>query len=352
MINDKQFILGQKSFQSLGWKNLQLSNGFVLSYQEKLKVWTNDPRNIVLLGNMWQVDPNRESPQEELKKLVMTGKTTHEDVFEVEKTWCGRYLLIVDDWIYLDTIGSLGVFYSDEHVSSSLNVLCEAENREMVFPDIVHGRNPDFVPGMRTCYDGVKRLLPSQIYNFVTHEVKSRPLLPDGVVAADSYEERIDLLEKYFIHSLQNMEACFRGQSLCLALTGGRDNRAAMAMLEKSGVEYRTFTCWHEHIKKADVSIPVMLAKKLKKEHLFVPRDENKYSQQRYDDYRIHTAGMAVDEDWKFYLYFQYDDVRGENGETGLDVVILRSGIWENTSEFYSSFLKMVFLISKKHILI
>ena len=110
MINDKQFILGQKSFQSLGWKNLQLSNGFVLSYQEKLKVWTNDPRNIVLLGNMWQVDPNRESPQEELKKLVMTGKTTHEDVFEVEKTWCGRYLLIVDDWIYLDTIGSLGVF--------------------------------------------------------------------------------------------------------------------------------------------------------------------------------------------------------------------------------------------------
>ena len=108
--------------------------------------------------------------------------------------------------------------------------------------------------------------------------------------------------------------------------------------MEKSGVEYKTFTCWHEHITKADISIPVMLAKKLKKEHLFVPRDENKYSQQRYDDYRIHTAGMAVDEDWKFYSYFQYDDVRGHDGKKGSDIVILRSSIWENTNDYYSTY--------------
>lgn len=48
MINDKQFILGKIVFQSLDWKNLQLPNGFILNYQEKLKVWTNDDGNIVI----------------------------------------------------------------------------------------------------------------------------------------------------------------------------------------------------------------------------------------------------------------------------------------------------------------
>jgi len=79
-------------------------------------------------------------------------------------------VLIVDEWIYLDCCGLLGVFYSNCHVSSSLHVLCGIEGREVIYPQIEHRKSPDFVPGAETCYDGVKRLLPSQIYNLVKGE--------------------------------------------------------------------------------------------------------------------------------------------------------------------------------------
>lgn len=133
----------------------------------------------------------------------------------------------------------------------------EVEGREVVFPEIIHGINPDFVPGMKTLYEGVKRLMPSQILDFVTKNVQTRPLLPDGTIAVDSDESRIDLLEKYFVHSLQNMGTMFRGQHLWLALTGGRDSRVALAMLEETGLDYSTFSCWYKWIDEADEDLPV-----------------------------------------------------------------------------------------------
>ena len=52
MINDRQFILGKDTYMALGWKNVKLSNGFVLSYHDKLNVWLDNSRNIVILGNV------------------------------------------------------------------------------------------------------------------------------------------------------------------------------------------------------------------------------------------------------------------------------------------------------------
>ncbi len=336
MIDDKQFIIGNSSHYLPCWNQIQLANGLILSFQEKLKVWINETANILLLGYAWQVDPNRNAPIYELEKLASKECITHQDVYEMEKTWCGRYLLIVDDWIYLDTIGSLGVFYSNEHVSSSLNVLCKVENRKVIIPPIIHGYDPDFIPGMRTCYNGLKRLLPSQIYNIVTHEVKSRPLLPDGIFKVDGYEDRIDLLEKYFVHSLKNMAAFFQKQHLWLGLTGGRDSRAAMAMMEKTGLEYSTYTCWYKWIDPADVNIPIKLTKKLNREHQYLLLDENQFSQKRRDDYLTHTAGMSVDFDWQYYSYDQYHKLFSHSD----DIVLIRSSIWEIPNDYYSGYCK------------
>lgn len=332
MINDKQFILGKEPYKALDWKNLCLSNGLVLSYQEKLNVWTNELRTAIILGNVWQVDPERQSPKDEISQLVK-GDFIVEDVFALEKTWCGRYLLIIKDCVFMDAIGSLGVFYSENNITSSLNVLCEVEKRSVVYPDIKHGLGPDFVPGMRTCYQDVKRLLPSQIYNLVTREVQVRPLLPDGIVAANSDKDRVDLLERYFVCSLQNMEKLFSGKEIWLALTGGRDSRAAMVFLEKAGIEYKTCTLGYPNINPADIDLPKRLSRKARKKHVFIKREEANYSRERYEDYRIHSAGMAVDQDWNFYTYNQYQTLAGKS-----EIVILRSSIWENVNDYYSHY--------------
>ena len=334
MIDDKQFIIGTTKHQLPGWKQIQLANGMIFSFQENLRVWRNETANILLLGFVWQADPNRGTPISELEKLSTKQSITHADVYEIEKTWCGRYLLIVNDWIYLDTIGCLGVFYSNEHVSSSLNVLCTVEGREIVYPEIVHGKDPDFVPGMRTGYDGVKRLLPSQVLNFVTHEVISRPLLPDGTIVADSPESRIDLLEKYFVHSLKNMANLFPNQHFWLGLTGGRDSRAALAMMEKTGLDYSVFTCWYKWIDPAEIIIPQKITKKLKKDHRVLPLEVSKFSQKRHDDYRTHTAGMSIDFDWQFYTYDHYRPLQPNNE----DIVLLRNSIWELPNDYYSGY--------------
>jgi hypothetical protein len=213
-------------------------------------------------------------------------------------------------------------------------VLCSVEGREIVYPDIIHEHDPDFIPGMKTCYDGVQRLLPSQILNIITHKVKTRPLLPDGTIPSDSQNNRIDMLERCFVHSLKNMAEYFKGQPLWLGLTGGRDSRAALAMLEKSGLDYSTYTLGYKWIDPADYIIPTKLTKKLKRENRFLPPTENSFFQERYNNYRIHTAGMTVDHDWNYYANDQYRPLYC-NDE---DIILLRSSIWENTNDYYALF--------------
>ena len=331
MIDDKQFIIGKDKYELSGWKQLQMANGIIFSYQEKLRVWHNESSSILLLGHAWQADPDREAPVLEIEKLAAKETITQTDVYEIEKTWCGRYLLIINDWIYLDAVGCLGVFYSSDHISSSLHVLCNSEGREIVYPKIVRGQDPDFVPGMRTCYNGVRRLLPSQIYNIVTHEIRTRPLFPNGIMAAASDEERVDKLEVCFVHSLRNMGTCFRGQQLWLGLTGGRDSRLTMSMMEKTGLDYSTYTCNYKWIDPADVIIPKILSKKLKRENVFLQPIDNDSCQKRHNDYLVHTAGMSVDIDWRYYALDQYKPLYAD----GKDIVLLRSGIWEIAKEFY-----------------
>lgn len=339
MIDSKQFIIGKNmSHLPENWQTIQLGNGFQLCYQQELRIWHSDDGRVVLLGHAWQTDPCRGTPEDEIGSVVRGGCIIHEDVYEVEKTWCGRYLLIVDDWIYLDSSGLLGVFYSNCHVSSSLHVLCGIEGREIIYPPIEHRKSPDFVPGAATCYDGVKRLLPSQIYNYVKGEVKIRPLLPDGIIHTDSDQSRISLFEKYFVHSLKNMQKHFEGIDLWLALTGGRDSRVTMASLERAGIPYHSFTLEHGYISAADRKIPFKITKKLKRPHLFISRADKKFSQKRYDDYKVHSSGMAVDEDWRHYAFSQYDDLLGSSGSDS--VVILRSGVWESVCDFFRQFCK------------
>jgi len=332
MINDRQFFITKEHPITFSdWKEIKLLNGYSLHCHKGLNIVYHS-KNITLLGYAWQVDPKRKSPQEELELLQQKNAICHNDVYDIEKSWCGRYVLIVNEFIYLDTCGTLGVFYSDKIVTSSLNVLCSLENREVILPDIEHGKMPDFVPGMMTPYSGVKRLLPSQILNYISKECKIRPLLIDKAPSFSSDKERIYNFAQYFEHSVKNLSKIFSSIPIWIAITGGRDSRATLAFFEKAQVDYKTFTLWHNWISKPDFVIPKKLAKLTRKTHRYIKRNEKEYSEKRFNDYLIHTAKMAVDEDWLFYAYNQYQALI----ENNKPIVIIRSSIWEIPNDYYT----------------
>ena len=115
-----------------------------------------------------------------------------------------------------------------------------------------------------------------------------------------------------------------------LALTGGKDSRTLMALLESSGIDYRAFTCWHERISEADLVLPPKLANAVHVPYKFIERREYNYSPSRADEYRCHTGGMADDADKPMYVYGQYQEL-----DPNHQVLLLRSGIWEHSSNFF-----------------
>lgn len=330
MIDNKQFYIDKRATTSrASWISLPLKDGNYFHYQPDLNIAFQQDGTI-LVGYVWQIDPLRLSPAKELSLLLQKDVISNADIFEMEKTWCGRYLLVINNWIFLDTIGSLGVFYGENIISSSLKVLCEQENLAISYPPIEHGHLPDFYPGMRTPYSGVRRLLPSQIYNISDRYVTTRPLLVDNFPQQieDDYTKFIRLFE-YSIKQIANL---FSDKNIEIALTGGRDSRALVALVENTGIQYSTFTLWHSHISEADIKIPARIAKAIHRTHRLIKRNHKNYSATRRNDYQLHTAGMAVDEDWEFYSYGQYQQVR----RAGKDAVILRSSIWEIACEYYT----------------
>lgn len=330
MIDSKQFYIDRNATTNrTAWISYPLKDGHYIHLQEDLNIIFQQD-GAILIGYAWQIDPQRQSPAEEMSVLLQKSDITTVDVFEIEKTWCGRYLLIVNNWIFLDAIGSLGVFYGDNTISSSLKILCEQESLPISYPKIEHGHLPDFFPGMQTPYPGIRRLLPSQIYNISKQQVITRPLLIDHFPQQkkDDYSTFIRLFE----NSIKQIYILFSDKNIEIALTGGRDSRALVALVENSNIQYNTFTLWHSHISDADIAIPAKIAKSVHRTHRLIKRNAKNYSESRRLDYQRHTAGMAVDEDWEFYSYGQYQQVRKD----GKDAVILRSSIWEIACEYYT----------------
>ena len=201
----------------------------------------------------------------------------------------------------------------------------------MIIPDISHRRMPDFVPGIRTPYTDVLRLLPSQLLNYTTKETCSRPLLIDKAPKYGTEEDRIKDFVRHFVHSIQNFSKLFPNHQIWLALTAGRDSRTTLTCFEKAQVNYCTFTLWHNNISRPDCIIPKRLAKAIHRPYRFIEHDESQFSQKRYEDYKIHTSGMAVDADWLFYTYNQYQALQ----EAQRKIVIVRNSAWEIACDYY-----------------
>ena len=78
------------------FQTLALQDGWVLSYQEPLRVQCSRDGRIVLLGIAWQFLPERSTPMEEAETLCQKfpGTIPEEAILEMEESWCGRYAML------------------------------------------------------------------------------------------------------------------------------------------------------------------------------------------------------------------------------------------------------------------
>lgn len=317
-VTNKQFVLSTEAVDAQGWISEKLSSGYILSWERHLKVQISPNKDVCLIGHCWSV-------VEEGYDVKQALTMSKDAILSQEKTWSGRYLLIIGDEIYHDAAGTMSVFYDKEIISSSLALIYRIKGRDVVFPKIKHGIALDFVPGEYTPCEGVKRLLPAQVLNYTTCTTASRELLPDRDFPQLNESERTQLFSKYLVIGLRNVRREFPECKLMLALTGGRDSRTSLAGLARSGLTYEAFTLEHGDMDSDDVRLPRVLADRLGVRHIYIPRDRKMYSHKRFNAYNDFNAGMDVDEDRLFYAYGQYSRLVEDGGP----IVILRSSVYE-----------------------
>lgn len=334
MINRRQFVLAKKRYCAKNFSSLKLQNGYFLSYHNQLNVYhSKQKRQGILIGFAWQTAPERCAPIEELNQLLLRSELTADDIYQMEQTWCGRYVLIIDSTIYLDATGMLGVFYSGSALSSSYSILCDVLGIRKKYPDKSFGIGMGFQPGIYTMHKKIRRLLPSQIYNYSEHKLLYRQLLPHFDIQNYSKEQTLELFIRHFICSLHNMRDTIEG-TLWISLTGGHDSRTLMALLEHAKIPYKCFTLEVSHMNDGDKYLPEKLAKSMGRPFIFLKRNPFLFSARRMQAYIKHSNGFAKDEDALSYSFGQYDRLAG----TDENAIILRSGIWGIVMEYFRSF--------------
>ena len=335
MINAGQFLISQKQYQGSGFLNVEMETGYFLSYHKDLSVYIKRKRDILLLGIAWQTDPSRSDPVSEIEKLTerYRDEIPQNEILSMEESWCGRYVLIFQGKVYLDACGLMGIFYSSEGISSSCRVLAES----MGLPEKIYEPSSQFywLPSPLTNYGEIRRLLPSQLYQLYDGTVQGRQLTAASLPPCGSERERIKRFADHFAHSLKNMEKALPGQKILIAITGGYDSRTLLALAEYAEIDFECFTLGYEGISDGDAEIPKKLCARLKRGHTYIPREREKYVEQRIEEYRLHTMGLINDQDKLLYAYGQYQELVEKYGK----VVLLRSSVWENITEYYRKYI-------------
>lgn len=339
MIHNRQFILA-KQIHSIDdtWVFVQLKNGYYINYQQNLHVECNSDRTIAIIGDAWQVDPDRESPYIIINKW--DSKTTLDAIYAEEDTWSGRYLIITEQNVLTDATGNLGCFYSQDIVSSSVALIHKILfNVDIPMPPSIVSEKQGgaYIAGPLTMTNKIRRLLPSFILNYLNSELSYRKLLYDGIYSMDeasAFEE----FKKYFLHGIESMLDYYQGYDIWLPISGGRDSRICLAAFEKLSVNYNIYVFQNENVHVAgcyeDLGVSRLLSKKIRK-HLFVfKKDKKLYDSYRAKEFEQHTAGMATMSCKWQYTHHTLKYLENNNSK----VVQIRNNVWELVCNYYTAF--------------
>lgn len=318
MIDNKQFVIMTDTFENENFKSIKLSSGKILSYHYNLPIQFEQDNNgaakFCILGYAFQTDEHRGFPIDEIR-----AASENDDINNIVESWAGRWLLIYENTIYMDACGLLGCFYTSTGIiSSSIHCLNTILKQKTISPRIKHRFGLDYFPGPDTPYPYIKRLMPSQTLNITDMTCGKRVLIIPRTY--ENNDERIDDILQCTKTLFHNLQKQYDGK-IMVPLTGGYDSRTLMALLEYSGIDYSLFTLEHDNIDEDDILLPPLLAEIVNKNYTYTKR-EGSPSPQLYQEYDLHCAKMAIDEDRSFYAYGQYP---GKTEKTA----VLRAGIWE-----------------------
>ena len=333
MVNDKQFLLSKHIYYKDGWLSERLNSGFIISWQEKLHVYISSDKQIAVLGEVWQVDPDRDDPFQEIEKAISLseGFLSKETLIDIENTWCGRYVIISSEFVFLDASGLLGVFYTKNSCSSSLNVISEVEKVSLTDSQVEYGLSPNFIPGPLLPAVGVRRLLPCQLLKYPSGETLIRKLLPDNAIEYQDMEQQCKDYLRYSDISLKNMSQWFKNRPMAVALTGGRDSRLTMALLLHAGVDFVTYTFGYDKMSKGDKIIPKQLSECAKKKFYFYDEKGMTYNQSIEKDYDSQVSGLVKDRDRSFFANGLYQKFKNNLQS---DIILLRSSTYAGVYEY------------------
>lgn len=322
-----QFALLRRALRLPGFRQLRLAGDWILNWHERLPMLAFPEKQICLLGDAWQVRPDRGTPEEEIQKLGPAPD--YESVLRMEESWCGRYVLLCGGRVFPDATGLLPVFYGAAGISSDCLLLAE----EMGLAPRIHTCREvlNWMPGPCTHYPEISRLLPSQAYDLHSGACVSKPLFARDVPEYGDEDALIEGFSAFFCTGLQNLHAAYPRQKLLLALTGGYDSRTLFALAIRAGVPFDAFTLEHDHMLIGDLELPKQLCDRAGVRLISIERDRDAYSPARERAYTEHTAGLVRDEDRLFYAYGQYQRLLEPYGEA----LFLRSSIWETAVEFF-----------------
>lgn len=320
ILHRRQFVLGPRPVRvAEDWRTLDLSPGLCLSHCPTLPVSTATDVDGVywcLLGVAIQTDPAGAAPTVELS----TART--QEVPTLYRDWAGRWLLVADQRIHLDACGTLGCFYRVEGTtawaSSSGALLARIPNGkplERAAPVVPHhgaglpwyrtGMN--WVPPPRSRFEGVARLLPSQILDLSQDIPRVTPrALVSELADGWSYEQKLDFLQDRLETAFRNLEL---PEQLWIPLTGGVDSRLVVSLAKHLELQpdVYTFAKPFGRFAKGDAALPPLLAERVGFKHHLIRGGRSLRSRAALFD--EHTGQQCMDADRHYVVHGQWDQV-------------------------------------------
>jgi hypothetical protein len=284
-----------------------------------------------LLGIALQSASDRASPPEQL------ASHDSDSLLEVYGSWSGRWILVGESELHLDASGLLGCFYrriqlgstTELWASSSPALLASLAGRPRLRstgPRIHWEKGMDWYPPPRSRFEGISRLLPTQVLALAPEAREAVSPRPPLMVVGEprAYESALDELQRILVTSLDNLPQ--RDEQVWLPLTGGFDSRLILATAKHVGLPLSTFTMRYRWMPSGDRVLPPLLAAELGYEHRFVPPVAS--SRRRLKLFDAHAAKHCVGIDRRYFARGQWSAFRAP-------AVILRGGVFEVGRCFY-----------------
>lgn len=312
-LHRRQFVIGPQQFIfNKTWKGCQLNDSTWVSYCPDLRVTQAkdaSERNWHILGLAIETLTEKLSPENEITRT----QTDH--VPNLYSSWAGRWILVGNKQLHLDASGLLGCFYGKDSKGQVWASSSAALLAQILFPNqapTIDPRRLSYEIGIswytppRSRFEGISRLLPSQVLNLQSGQVRPRPLVSEICFERD-YDDIIQQIQQILVTTLKRLAKI--SPELWLGLTAGYDSRLMFALSRVAQIKVKPFTRIAARMSVADRLLPPQLAKTCGYPHTFLCR------KQRFPERQVlvnaHSGGQISVGDAEPFVWGDRDSLKG-----------------------------------------